>query len=146
MNLTKDFTLEEFTNSTSAENNDISNVPAEIEVYRMVILCERVFQPLRDRIGKPIIIHSGFRCRKLNKLIGGANNSQHLKGEAADFHIPGMQLKDAYSILQKEFIYDQAILELDKWIHVSYNLWKNRMETLVAYTDNERIKYKKYSP
>ena len=145
MKLTKDFTLEEFTNSESAERNGISNEPAEIEVYRMVILCIRVLQPFRDRIGKPIIIHSGFRCRELNKLIGGVSNSQHLKGEAVDFHIPGMGLKDAYSILQKEFIYDQAILELDKWIHVSYNFWKNRMEALVAYSDSERIKYKKYS-
>ena len=146
MKLTKNFTLEEFVNSETALKHGIENKPTEKDVYRIQILCEKLLQPLRERIGKPVIINSGFRCKELNQLVGGVSNSQHLKGQAADIHIPGMGLKEAFSILQRKFIYDQAILELNKWIHVSYDLWDNRIEALVAYSDNEKIRYKAYSP
>ena len=145
MKLTKNFLLEEFVESETALKIGIENKPAEEDVYRIQILCVNLMQPFRDRIDRPIIITSGFRSKKLNKLIGGSRDSQHLMGEAADFQIPGMELKEAFSILQREFIYDQAILEMDRWIHASYDLWNNRYQALVAYSENEIIKYRSYS-
>lgn len=45
-----------------------------------------VIEKIRQRYGKPIIISSGYRCRALNKAIGGSPTSQHCKSEACDFH------------------------------------------------------------
>jgi zinc D-Ala-D-Ala carboxypeptidase len=144
MKLTKNFSLEEFVRSDTAESQGIKNNPSELEVYKITILCVKLLQPLRDKIEKPIIIDSGYRSEKLNKIVGGVEDSQHTLGEAADFHVKGMDLKDAFGLLQRNFVYDQVILELDKWIHVSYNLFNNRKEALVAYSENERIRYEKF--
>lgn len=43
-----------------------------------------VLQPLRNKLGAPIRIVSGYRCRKHNKAIGGVSRSQHILGTAAD--------------------------------------------------------------
>ena len=47
-------------------------------------------QRLRDRVGRPIIITSGYRCEAHNRAVGGAANSQHLLGKAADIQVEGM--------------------------------------------------------
>lgn len=47
-------------------------------------------QQLRDVIGKPIIINSGYRTKEYNKRVGGSPNSQHLKGKAADIKVKGI--------------------------------------------------------
>lgn len=47
-------------------------------------------QQLRDKIEKPIVINSGFRCNEYNKAKGGVINSRHLYGDAADIRVPGM--------------------------------------------------------
>ena len=44
-------------------------------------------QKLRDKLGQPMIVTSGFRCDKRNRQVGGAENSQHMKGSAADIHL-----------------------------------------------------------
>lgn len=145
MKLTENFTLEEFVESETAIKYSIANKPDEVDVYRIYVLCEKLLQPLRNRLGMPVIINSGFRSKELNRKIGGVNNSQHQTGQAADIHIPGMELKQVFEIIHKEFDYDQLILEMDKWIHVSFDLWSNRSEALVAYKAGEVIKYRKYS-
>lgn len=48
-------------------------------------------QKLRDALGKPIIINSGYRTKEHNKAIGGSPNSQHLLGRAVDISIVGMK-------------------------------------------------------
>ena len=50
----------------------------------------RKLQQLRDRIGKPISITSGYRCQAHNKAVGGATQSQHMHGTAADIVVKGM--------------------------------------------------------
>lgn len=49
-----------------------------------------LLQKLRDKIGKPIIINSGFRCAAHNKAVGGATTSQHTIGKAADIRVTGI--------------------------------------------------------
>lgn len=47
-----------------------------------------LLQRLRDAVGKPLIINSGYRCPKHNKEVGGATHSQHVLGTAADVKVP----------------------------------------------------------
>jgi uncharacterized protein YcbK (DUF882 family) len=51
---------------------------------RLIVLLQR----LRDKVGKPLTVTSGYRCQKHNKAVGGAANSQHVLGTAADIRVP----------------------------------------------------------
>lgn len=82
--LSRNFTEEEFLHSNTALANGINNKWEEHQHYlNAKKLCETVLQPLRDKYG-PIHINSGYRVRRLNKLVGGAPNSTHMFGLAAD--------------------------------------------------------------
>lgn len=55
-------------------------------------------QALRDALGKPVIVLSGYRCPEHNKAVGGSRYSQHMLGNAADIRVNGMtpaQLEEA---------------------------------------------------
>jgi Peptidase M15 len=47
-------------------------------------------QRIRDHYGVPVTINSGYRCPVHNRNVGGATNSQHLLGTAADFVVRGI--------------------------------------------------------
>ncbi|MDY3074712.1 MAG: D-Ala-D-Ala carboxypeptidase family metallohydrolase [Prevotella sp.] len=87
LRLTEHFKLSEFTKSSTASARGIDNTPNEQQVANLKRLCQEVLEPLRQHFGVPIIIGSGFRCPKLNKLVGGVSNSQHMTGEACDIHL-----------------------------------------------------------
>ena len=70
-------------NTASARGIDNSFVSDEHR-NNAKLLCEKVFQPLRAFIGKPITISSGYRSPKLNKAVGGSSTSQHCYGQAMD--------------------------------------------------------------
>ncbi len=123
MNLTQNFTINELTYSVTANANKIDNRPSVYVIDNLKALCENVLQPLRDYLGCPVKVTSGFRCAVLNKKIGGTKNSQHLYGQAADFIVPRKNLKDVYNYIKHNLPYDQLLYEYnksDKWIHVSY--------------------------
>lgn len=121
------FTLSELIKSDTAIKNNINNLPDLKSLDNLLNLIVFCLQPLRDKIQRPIIISSGYRCNKLNLLIGGANNSQHLLGCAADFKIQGMTIPAAIDFIKNSGIeFDQLINEYDKWIHISYSKGKNR--------------------
>jgi arsenate reductase-like glutaredoxin family protein len=78
-----------------------------------------------------MIITSGYRSQQINFLAGGALNSQHKEGKAADFIIKGMTPKEIVEIIKNSDIeFDQLINEYDKWVHISFNKGKNRKEVL----------------
>ena len=137
MNLTENFTLNELVYSATAEKNKIDNRPSVQVIANLKSLCENVLQPLRNALGCPIIISSGFRCAELNKKIGGASNSGHLTGQAADFIVPQKNLKDVFNYIKSHLPYDQLLYEYnktDKWIHVSYrNDGHNRKQAIDNY-------------
>lgn len=87
--LSENFTLEEFTRSDTATRLGIDNTPGEKELEALRILVERTLQPLRDRLGIPVHVNSGYRCPELNEAVGGVPTSQHQKGEAADLSVDG---------------------------------------------------------
>ena len=123
--LSKNFKLSEFVYSRKAIENGIPNIPSATEIASLKDLVVNVLQPIRDYWGKIIDISSGYRCSALNKLVGGAYNSQHITGKACDFTVRGIdnivvvkalkQLKE-----QGKIKYDQLILE-PSWIHISYD-------------------------
>jgi uncharacterized protein YcbK (DUF882 family) len=58
-------------------------------------------QKLRDMIGKPIIIHSGYRTPEYNAQVGGAKESQHMEGKAADISVKGMTSEELAKLAEK---------------------------------------------
>ena len=130
MRLTRNFTYEELCRSDVAERRGINNRPRTKEEEKRVIenlkaLCMEVLQPLRDFLGKPVVISSGYRCAELNKAVGGVRNSQHMKGEAADIHVENTEhLLKIMHFIMDETDFDQVIWERNRagtqWVHVSY--------------------------
>lgn len=125
MNLSKNFTLEEMTASKTAARRHIDNTPNATEKEHLRILCSELLQPLRDAIGSPIIVTSGFRCRALNKAVGGAPLSYHCMGMAADLHLPNSNMATVYAkILLKQEKTDLVIHEIQgktEWLHIQYS-------------------------
>ena len=128
MRLSKNFTLRELTKT----NTGIPNNPSEIEIERLRILCEKVLQPLRDKFGHPIIVNSGYRSPLVNKAVGGATGSQHVRAEAVDITAGSRERNKALFEILKTMEKDQLIDERNySWIHVSYTICKpNRNQIL----------------
>lgn len=121
--LSENFTLDEFTTSDTATRLGINNVPGERELEALRVLVKRTIQPLRDKLGVPVRVNSGYRCPELNKAVGGVPTSQHQKGEAADLSIDG-KASDILEALENSNIpFDQAILYREQnFLHVSLKL------------------------
>jgi hypothetical protein len=121
MNLSPHFTLSELTRTSSG----IANVPTEAELKALEALCTTLLEPVRNRFG-PVSIHSGYRGPAVNAAIGGSKTSQHMRGEAADFHCPGATLETVmrWIVVESGLAYGQVILEghtagEPTWIHLS---------------------------
>ena len=121
--LSPHFALSEFTASATASKNGIANEPSVHEVANLRILCENTLEPLREAMGLPIIITSGYRCKELNELITHhSSTSQHMAGQAADFHVAKGDrelLIQAFRTLIEQQNFDQLII-YPTFIHVSY--------------------------
>jgi len=133
MQLTDNFSLDEFIRSETATRLNIDNTPDEKIISNLKNLCINLLEPLRAKLNKPIIILSGYRCSELNKHVGGVSNSKHLYGQASDIRVEEMSNKDLVKIIQKSFKFDQLILEYMKpndpfsgWVHVSWIGSNNR--------------------
>lgn len=120
--ITKDLSYKEFEASQTAEREGICNVITTAAVRDAVKeLVETVLQPLRDRVGHPLRINSGYRCPELNRAVGGVPTSQHVKGEAADIaaedpYLLAKAVKDMREIWREV---DQMILYPD-FVHISH--------------------------
>lgn len=123
------FTLSELISSATAKRNNISNIPDASIIENLQYGCDKVLDPLRRRLGKAIIITSGYRCQQLNKLVGGVSNSWHTQGNAADIHIESEEdAKCIFDILKKLPSVDTALFEhskTSKWLHVQWNKTKS---------------------
>ena len=126
------FALKEFVKSNTAARLGINNNPSEDVKKNIELLVEKILDPLREKFGKPIIVTSGYRCKELNKAVGGAAKSQHMSGEAADIRT----VEDSKSankelfklIIELGLPFDQLINEHDyDWVHVSYGKRNRRM-------------------
>ena len=123
------FKISELIHSDKAVQHNINNMADINSLDSMLDLIYYCLQPIRDKIKKPMIITSGFRCSELNKIVKGSNNSQHMKGQAVDFIIKDMTPKQIINFIIKNNIeYDQLINEYDQWVHISYVKDKNRKQ------------------
>ena len=86
MRLSQNFTLEEMTASATAARLGIDNTPSETVKNNLKRLATEIMQRIRDQWGGPIIVSSGYRSKALNAAVGGSKTSQHVLGQACDFH------------------------------------------------------------
>ena len=126
------FTLKEFVKSNAAARMGVDNNPSEDVKKNIELLVEKILDPLREKFGKPIIVTSGYRCKELNKAVGGAAKSQHMSGEAADIRTvedSKRANKELFNlIIELGLPFDQLINEHDyDWVHVSYGKRNRRM-------------------
>jgi hypothetical protein len=133
----KYFTINELTKSREANKAGIDNTPPKSAVKALTKLVDEVLDPVREAWGEPIIVNSGYRCERLNTLVGGVEDSQHLKGEAADIttgdRMGNKELFGFIKLLASDNVieFDQLIDESGfSWIHVSYRAGKNRGQVL----------------
>lgn len=143
MKLTANFMLSEFEKSDVANYHAIDNsVRDSAVISRITLLCKKVLQPFREYLKCPVIISSGYRCRKLNELVGGVETSQHIGGFAADIvpsYYGGWMCRDI-AWLACNCFFDQLII-YPTFIHVSYvGLSSNRNELL--FSNKVDIDYK----
>jgi zinc D-Ala-D-Ala carboxypeptidase len=120
MNITPNFTLDELTASESAERNGWDNSPNDAELENLKRLADFLEQVKVVLGGKPIMINSAFRSKKVNDSVGSKDTSQHRIGCAADIRVPGMTPDEVVrKVIASGIGYDQVIREFDRWTHIS---------------------------
>jgi len=125
MLLTEHFRLSEFTRSGVAIRLGIDNKASAAVAENLRQLCIHVLEPLRRRFGV-LRITSGYRCKKLNRAVGGTARSRHLTGNAADLHISSVEVGDKmFDFALQNLDFDELLFEHNKnrgtrWLHVSY--------------------------
>lgn len=132
MNLTPHFTIEELAGTSNEQYKKLNLLKAQEQMGKMYMLAgfaERV----REIVGKPLIITSGYRCPELNKAIGGAITSQHIFCEAIDFVVKGLRPEDVFNrIVTSDLKYNQIIIERNtrgsQWVHISIGAFKQKLQ------------------
>ena len=88
MKLSEHFSLSEFTKSATARKHGIKNTPPQEAVDNLKALCQGCLEPLREALGLPVVITSGYRTKALNSMLAhSSERSQHMLGQAADFYV-----------------------------------------------------------
>jgi len=138
--LSKYVSLSEVVTSVTAKRYGIDNTPNATQKASLKLVCEMVFDKVREHFNVPIFIASGFRCEKLNTLVGGSKTSQHRLGEALDIdadNYGGITNKQIFDYIKTNLHFDQLIWEFGtnenpEWVHVSYKPKGNRNSVLKA--------------
>lgn len=132
--ITKNFTYEEFTASDTAKRNGVLNHITDFATRDNVkALAEEVLQPLRDKLQKPITISSGYRCPKLNELVGGAKNSYHTNGSAADIIVRGMVPYEVARVVLDMGLEFEEMGLANNYLHIAYNRDENNKREIFYY-------------
>lgn len=116
------FNIEEMTKSETASkkriDNGFPNIGTMINAFKVLETLDLV----RAHMDKPIFINSGYRCKELNKAVGGAENSYHTKGLAADFRTDSKEdIPKMYNFLQRNIkrFNIQELIKYDTFIHMA---------------------------
>lgn len=153
MNLSKNLTLAEVTNSATAKRLGIDNKPTPEHLANLKNVAVHIFQPIRDHFNCPINVSSGYRCAALNKAVPGSSaTSQHSTGEALDIDNDGMPVnnKMIFDFIRENLEFDQLIWEYGNskspdWVHVSYeSSGKQRKQVLRCERVNGKPHYSIY--
>lgn len=132
MNLSKHFTLAELTHSDMAARRGIDNTPTGHALENLKRLAATL-EEIRQLLGVPVVVSSGYRSPSVNKAVGGSTVSAHCDGLAADFIAPGFGTPQevARAIRDSGIKFDQLIFE-GTWVHVSVSP-KMRRQVLTAH-------------
>ena len=128
--LTPHFLLSELAGTTTKYKAENVEEAQKImgRMYQLAGFAERV----REIVGRPLIINSGYRCVKLNNYLKGALTSQHLYAEAIDIKVSGKTASELFQIIAaSDLKYDQLILEKvgnAQWVHVSIGSKKEKLK------------------
>ncbi len=128
MKLSENLSLAECTKSLTAKRLGINNEPDEWATENLRQVAVNVFQPVRDCLGVPIHVSSGYRSAELNKAIGGSVRSQHVEGRALDLDADvfgGCTNSEIFECIRENVEFDQLIWEFGDqdnpdWVHVSF--------------------------
>lgn len=119
--ISENFSWKEFEHSDIADKKCICNVVHTFDVRDAILaLVKEVLQPLRNAVGKPLTINSGYRCDELNDAVGGVATSQHVKGEAADIASEN-PIELARIAVNAQLPFDQMII-YPTFVHFSHRL------------------------
>ena len=116
------FNIEEMTKSETASKKGIDNGFPSIRIRCNALKVLNRLDLARAYMDKPIYINSGYRCEELNKAVGGAENSYHTKGLAADFRTNSKEdLTKMYNFLQRNIkrFNIQELIKYDTFIHMA---------------------------
>jgi hypothetical protein len=139
--------------SATALRKNIDNSPNQEQLDKIIVLCKKVFDPLRRWVGGPVKINSVFRSVKLNAAIGGSTSSQHMANKGAAVDIDDVYKNktnvEMFYYIKDNLEFDQLIAEFPKdgkprWLHVSYNEGNNRNRILIATKINKKTTYLHY--
>lgn len=152
MNLSNNLTLKEAIRSYTAERAGIDNTPSDEVINNLKICAERVFQPIRDNFNVPIAVTSGYRSEELNRLIRGAKNSDHLRGQALDLDadvLGGVSNSEIfyyvlYNIPFSKLIWENGDEKNPSWVHISYIEDNLAGDVYIAKPVNGRMFYHKW--
>ncbi len=122
------FTIKELCKTNKA----LPNIPDKQVEANLVRLIDNVLDPLRELYGKPIRVNSGYRSPKVNEAVGGAKNSDHLYGFAADITAGSKsENKILFELIRDNFEFRQVICEHNySWVHCSYNKNDNKKQVM----------------
>lgn len=138
--LSPNFTLAELTRSWTARQRGFDNTPDAAALAALRRLAENILQPVRERFGVPFSPSSAFRSPEVNRAVGGQPDSQHQRGEAADFSIPGIGALTVARFIRDHLSFDQVILALGPngdpqrgWLHCSYRSPEDNRGQLLTF-------------
>ena len=121
--LSKHFTLDEL---TVTDHREFDNSPTQVEISNLQRLAQLLEQVKEAIGGKPVMINSAFRCKQVNDAVGSKDSSQHRKGCAADFRVPGVTPDEVVrAVIAAGLPFDQIIREFSDpvkgggWTHIS---------------------------
>ncbi len=154
--ITKNFHFSELIHSITAVNRNMRNTPTDKHRANLIQSTKELFQPVRDILGKAVLINSGYRSETVNRAVGGSRTSAHKFGFAIDFISPSYgSPRQIAECLVKELPkrgikFDQLILEFPNsasggWIHLGFKNHDGRQRGQILTAKKVRGKTQYFS-
>lgn len=119
----------EWTVSATAAQHGIANRFTPTTRANAVRVSEDILEPLRYVLGAPVVISSGLRVKKVNRLVKGVDTSEHVFGMAADIGTSVLTDTELFDLIRLfDWPFGQLIEEYAAWVHVSRTPHRRRHE------------------
>jgi hypothetical protein len=126
----KYFSIEELTQSRTAEREGIDNTPNKRQRENLQKLVTTILDPFRENVWTtPLYVTSGFRSKALNQAVGGVSTSLHTEGRAVDLIPKNGQYIHLFNVLRRK---------IDEYPIEELIYYKDKKHTHIAYSENPR--------